>query len=141
MKPIIAMKQIKIIIILLITIGACSTPSASTTEVEYIDVPTAQKLIDEHDNMVVLDVRTPEEFYAGHIKGAINININDNSFATKVAKLDKDKSYIVHCAANVKNGRSAKSLEIMSGLDFKNLKSMDGGFAAWQREGLSVVAE
>ena len=90
---------------------------------------------------MVLDVRTPEEYTSGHIDGAVNININGDNFSKKVAELDKDKSYIVHCAANVENGRSAKSLKIMADLGFENLMSMEGGIVAWRQDGLSVISE
>ena len=47
---------------------------------------------------VILDVRTAKEFAAGHIKGAINIDVNAADFQEKVAKLDKGSTYLVHCA-------------------------------------------
>ncbi|MEM9831225.1 MAG: rhodanese-like domain-containing protein [Bacteroidota bacterium] len=124
-------------LVLLVFLFSCTTKE----KFEEIDVTTAQQLLSEDENTLVLDVRTPAEYAEGHIEGAINIDISDDSFSDKVAELEKDKTYIVHCAANVENGRSAKSLKIMSDLGFEHLISMEGGFTAWQQEGQSSVRE
>src|SRR5258705_13810726 len=47
----------------------------------------------------VLDVRTAKEFEAGHIPGAVNIDVNSTDFDKKVAELDKEKNYLVECGA------------------------------------------
>jgi rhodanese-related sulfurtransferase len=89
--------------------------------------------------VIVLDVRTPEEYVVGHIQEAVNINIAEADFSERVSKLDRDKTYIVHCSANVKNGRTAKSLEIMSSLGFGKLLNLEGGIAAWEQSGYPLV--
>jgi phage shock protein E len=81
---------------------------------------------------VVLDVRTPAEFAAGHIPGAIHIDVNGPDFDKKVAALDKSKVYLVHCAAGV---RSAKACTAMNKLDFKSLFNLEGGMKAWEKAG------
>ena len=47
----------------------------------------------ENESAQIIDVRTPEEFSKQHLDNAKNININDDSFDTEIAKLDKSKSY------------------------------------------------
>src|SRR6266568_2216992 len=81
---------------------------------------------------VVLDVRTSQEFAAGHIPGAINLDVNGADFEQKVAGLDKSKSYLVHCAAGV---RSARACDKMSKLDFSKLYNLEDGFKAWEKAG------
>ena len=49
------------------------------------------------DEVQVLDVRTAEEYQGGHIEDAINIDVNSDSFAREVSKLDKDKPVLVYC--------------------------------------------
>ena len=71
-----------------------------------VSVDDAAKLLQSDKNVVVLDVRTAEEFQAGHIPGAKNLDFFGNDFAQQVAALDKSKTYLVHCAAG---GRSAKA--------------------------------
>src|SRR5262245_6116002 len=89
----------------------------------------------EGKNAVVLDVRTPKEFAAGHLPGATNIDWNAPDFAQKVSALDKNKVYLVHCAAG---GRSAKAAAKMSAMDFPKLYNLEGGFNAWKKAGKPV---
>ncbi len=123
---------------------ACSATNESTTvtapTIEKIDIESASSLLAKKGKAVVLDVRTAEEYAAGHIEGAININIRDESFASQVAaKLDKNKTYIVHCAANVKNGRTDKAIKIMSEQGYTNMLDLSGGIAKWMQNGKPVV--
>src|SRR5213083_2816895 len=94
-----------------------------------VDVAEFEKLRADRKN-VVLDVRTTREFEAGHIPGAVNIDVNAPDFPEKVAKLDKNKTYLVHCAAGV---RSFKACDKMSRLDFPKLYNLEGGFRAWEK--------
>jgi len=84
---------------------------------------------------VVLDVRTPGEFSAGHIPGAVNLDYNAPDFQAKAAALDKSKTYLVHCAVG---GRSVRACEKLSRLDFPNLYNLPGGFKAWAKAGQPV---
>jgi phage shock protein E len=84
---------------------------------------------------VVLDVRTAGEFKAGHIPGALNIDLNSADFDKKVGELDKSKTYLVHCAAGV---RSAKACSKLESLGFKQLVDLRSGFRAWQEAGKPV---
>lgn len=86
-------------------------------------------------NTVVLDVRTPEEFSAGHIPGAINIDVNSPEFAGKVAKLDTNKTYLVNCALG---GRSVKACSKLAPLNFGKLYNLQGGYDAWEKSGKPV---
>jgi len=96
-----------------------------------VDVAGFEKLRADRKN-VVLDVRTREEYAAGHIAGAVNIDVNAPDFEEKVSKLDKNHTYLVHCAAGA---RSAKACGKMSKLDFPKLYNLEGGFRAWEKAG------
>jgi rhodanese-related sulfurtransferase len=86
-------------------------------------------------NSVVLDVRTRTEFDAGHIPGAVNLDVNAPDFQEKAAKLDKGKTYLVHCAAGV---RSAKACNALDKLALTNVVNLDPGFNAWLKAGKPV---
>lgn len=113
-------------------------PAGSQAELSksYKDVDAAQfdKLRAEK-HTVVLDVRTEEEFKAGHIPGAINININSPDFQVKVLGLDKSKTYLVNCAAGL---RSAKACNKMAPLKFDKLYNLKGGIHAWEEAGKPI---
>ncbi|MFA4838910.1 MAG: rhodanese-like domain-containing protein [Candidatus Neomarinimicrobiota bacterium] len=86
--------------------------------------------------IVLLDVRTPEEFNAGHISGAINMNIKSEFFDMQINKLDKTKTYIVYC---LMGGRSAKAMALMKEKGFTKVFNLQGGIRQWQKENRPVV--
>ena len=90
-------------------------------------------------HVVVLDVRTPREFAEGHVAGAVNVSVTGvplKQFDETVGKLDKDKTYLVHCARGV---RSATAVTRMEKLGFKNLLDYSGGMDEWRKAGKPLV--
>ena len=85
--------------------------------------------------IIVIDVRTPEEFAEGHIKDARNVDIASPDFQKNLAKLDPSKRYLVHCAAG---GRSTRSLSLLIKAGFKSILHLDGGLNAWKEAGLPL---
>ncbi|MBM3837436.1 MAG: rhodanese-like domain-containing protein [Verrucomicrobia bacterium] len=114
-----------------------TSPTAATAvdkAYKNVGVDEFEKLAADKKN-VVLDVRTPKEFAAGHIKGAVNIDFNAPDFEKKIAALAKDKTYLVHCAGGV---RSSKACAKMGDLRFKHLVNLEPGFKAWEKAGKAV---
>ena len=65
------------------------------------------------EQVQLIDSRTPEEFNAGHIPGAVNINIDDDNFRAKVNELDKSRPIAVYCRGG---RRSKEAADIMVGV-------------------------
>ena len=80
-------------------------------------------------NLVVLDLRTPEEYSEGHLPNAVNIDYLDPSFTDKIRELNKKKKYMVYCRSGK---RSTQAMEIMKQQNFKNVTNMLGGMLQWQ---------
>jgi rhodanese-related sulfurtransferase len=99
-----------------------------------VEVEEFEKLWQDKKN-VVLDVRTKQEFDAGHIPGAVNLDVNAPGFTNKVAALDTNKVYLVHCAAG---RRSANACDQMSRLGFSHLIDLAPGFRGWEKAGKPV---
>lgn len=78
------------------------------------------------DKYTLLDVRTPEEFAAGHLENAVNINWYDADFAAQVAKLSKENTIYVYCQ---KGGRSAMASAVLDSLGFRAI-DLTGGYGA-----------
>lgn len=114
---------------MLVAVCGRAEPSAMNVTPEQ-----AEKLLKENKEIVVLDVRTPEEFADGHLAGAKNLDFLEDGFAKQLEALDKSKTYLVHCQAG---GRSAKACKLM-GEKFPKLYHMDGGFSAWKEAGKPV---
>jgi rhodanese-related sulfurtransferase len=116
------------------------TATTTTSSVPTIDAPDAYNLIQRNINnpdFVILDVRTADEFNAGHIAGAINIDYTSAQFTADVSLLDKSKQYLVYCATGV---RGAAATQIMVGLGFSNVENMAGGITAWIQDGFPTTA-
>jgi rhodanese-related sulfurtransferase/thioredoxin-related protein len=107
---------------------------APTAAYKNLSVDEFARMAADKQN-VILDVRTPKEFSAGHIPGALNLDYNAPDFQAKAAALDKSKTYLVHCAVG---GRSVRACEKLSRLDFPNLYNLPGGFKAWAKAGQPV---
>jgi len=54
----------------------------------------------------IIDVRTPEEYAARHLDGAINLSFNDPGFPVTIAEFPRDAEYIVYCNAGGRAGRA-----------------------------------
>ena len=76
----------------------------------------------------LLDVRTPGEFNAGHIKNADNIDFTGSDFREKVAKLDREKPVLIYCHSG---NRSGKASLILKELGFKEVYDLQGGYSNW----------
>ena len=81
---------------------------------------------------VLIDIRPAAEFAAGHIPGAVNLDVTAADFQAKADLLDRSKTYLVHCASGV---RSARACDKLNQLDFPNLYNRPGGFRAWAKAG------
>ena len=70
----------------------------------------------------VVDVRQPSEYYAGHIKGAVNIPLNNISKITK--KINKDTNVIVYCLSGARSNSAVRQLKSMGYTKVHNLGSI-----------------
>ena len=78
--------------------------------------------------VVLIDVRTPEEFSSGHIEGAINMPVELSGFDQAVAELDKDLHYAVYCRTG---RRSAIAVAKMSEAGITTISELSDGIVAW----------
>ena len=85
----------------------------------------------------LLDVRTKEEWDAGHLKGAKLVTLSEEGFADKAkAVLDPKKPVVIYCRSG---GRSAKATKLLRDAGFTTVHDMAGGIVAWEKEGKPVV--
>lgn len=114
-------------------------PVHAAPKAVLIEPKAAFALAAEHKQdpgFVVLDVRTPDEYAAGHLAGSVNFDFTAKDFQDKLAGLDKTKTYLVHCA---KGGRSAKAAKSLSRLGFGKVYDLKGGYDRWAQEGLPTT--
>ena len=131
-----ALWLIGIFFLLSCTDQASSTDSGNQQPIRDVSVSEAAALIDADENIVVLDIRTPEEFSGGHIEGAINIDYYADDFEEKLALLDRETTYIMHCQSG---GRSGRTENVLEKLGFKDIAHLKSGMAGWRKEGMPEV--
>ena len=85
---------------------------------------------------VIIDVRTPEEFNAGHVQGALNIPVEYPDFAQQVAALDPDTTYAIYCRTG---NRSAVATAQMGGMGYMHLYDLNGGFSDLEAAGMPTA--
>ena len=111
---------------LLVTWTSCQTNESPSYGV--ISPQEMEKLRKEQADLILIDVRTPQEVAAGKIDGAIEIDFHSPDFKTRLNALDRDKPYGVYCK---KGARSAGALKMMQELGFTKVYDLEGGYDAW----------
>ena len=110
--------------------------AAAITILFAVSACAAPEKLDMTNVTAVIDVRTPEEFAAGHLEGAMNIDVEGADFAGAVSTLDKAGTYVLYCHSG---RRAGMALETMTNLGFTNLTNAGGIDAAASATGLAVV--
>ena len=77
----------------------------------------------------VLDVRTPEEYVAGHVPGAVNIP--HDQVAARLADVPKDKDVVLYCRSGRRAGMAA---EVLAANGYTRLQHLEGDMAGWQEK-------
>lgn len=124
----------KVILWVLGLLGICCGCKAQN--IKSVGPAEFEKMIQSDSTAVVLDVRTPEEYAAGHLKGAVLLDVKDGpAFETGARKLDPRRHYYVYCRSG---RRSMKACGILQGLGLK-VTDLAGGIMAWEADGLPVT--
>lgn len=121
--------------ILMLMLLACGAKtSESGDDGGLLNAKTFQAKMSSTQNAIILDVRTPQEFAANHIKDAVNINVSSSDFGDKIALLDKSSPLFVYCKAG---GRSRTAANVLRSQGF-SVYELEGGILKWQSAGLPV---
>jgi rhodanese-related sulfurtransferase len=110
-------------------------PEQVTKDVSVTEAYAIFALNAGHYDFTIIDVRTPEEYAAGHIPGALNRDYSSPAFKDDINDFNKDKIYLVYCQTG---RRSAATSQVMAELGFKHIYNMTGGISAWEAAGLPV---
>jgi phage shock protein E len=107
----------------------------SSSGVQTVD-PKAFLTTAGQTGTVVVDVRTPSEYAAGHIQGAVNIDVEAPTFDAEIAKLDKSATYAVYCHSG---RRSGLATDAMGKAGFTHVYNLSGGISDLASAGGQVV--
>ena len=116
----------------LVLITGCGSSGGS---VQYVDASTFLTTTAQ-SGVVTVDVRTPSEYAAGHVQGAVNVDVEAPTFDAEIAKLDKNATYAVYCHSG---RRSTIATDAMGKAGFTHLYNLSGGFPDLVSAGATVA--
>jgi rhodanese-related sulfurtransferase len=104
----------------------------------YQDLNAKQfyEMMQKEKDVIILDVRTPQEYQEGYISNAINIPVQILGQQLDKLKNFKDKKILVYCRSG---HRSAIASQILDRAGFKNVYNLKGGLFEWKASGLPLV--
>jgi phage shock protein E len=127
-----------LVFVLALTACANSTPAPAPNAVDPknlpvdVDAATVESLRQRPDVMLI-DVREPGEYQAGHIPGAVLWPLGD--LPKHLDEVPKDKTVIAVCHSG---NRSSKATDFLRQTGFDNVYNMQGGMISWEKAGYEV---
>ena len=121
------MKKIFFLMVICLLITGCGSDNKmSSNSIYTISVEEVKSLVDsfnDQDNLVIIDVRTNEEYKEGHIKNSINIPVDN------IEKINyrKDTKIVLYCRSGNRSNQAALKLK---SLGYENIYDM-GGINYW----------
>jgi len=113
--------------------GAVSAEIVNSPLRTEITTAEAKAMLQTDQNAVILDVRTPNEFSSGHIRGARCVPLSD--LKAHISALDRSKGIVVYSDRDVE---SEEACEILAENGFRHIYNLHGGIEAWKRAGGEV---
>lgn len=100
-----------------------------------ISPSTAIRLMNNHDDALIIDIRTSADYKNGHIKGAKNVPLSD--FASAIEKFSdfKNKPVLIYCNSG---NTITRAIKLLKKAGFENVNSLEGGIAAWKEASLPL---
>lgn len=125
--------NIWLILIALVSGGALAWPSLARGKHTLTTLQAVQLL--NKSKASIIDVRTPAEFNAGHLRFSKNIPLDE--LGKRMGELDKSQSLLVVCQAGARASRAAAELRRAG---FGEVFVLEGGYAEWQSQGLPTAS-
>ncbi len=131
------MKKFCIVVFMTLTLvpalSGCVTKSPEKAQYTDISVQQAKEMIDKGE-VFILDVRTQEEYDAGHIRNSTLIPVQDLS--KRLNEVPQNRDILVYCRTG---SRSTAASEILVNNGFTQIYNMNGGITEWTKAGYEVV--
>lgn len=114
---------------LFLLVSVLLTGVVTQAQVRNVTAAEVEQRIRQKD-VVVLDVRTADEYNEGHLPGAqLQDVLQSTQFRNAVKQLPRNKTYVVYCHSG---RRSLEAARIMEELGFRSVLNMTGGILAWK---------
>ena len=120
---------------LLLTL-VCLMPLEALAHKEVSSAEARELIASPPRRTIILDIRTPDEYRAGHIANARNLDFFSPRFEFDLAELPKDTPILLYCRSG---NRSSQALEYFEEAGLGPLYHLTKGFKQWQQEGMPVT--
>lgn len=119
---------------------------AAKSRISEVNPQQLQGLLESGEDFLLVDVRESSEHEQGHIRSALLVPRGileaaaDPAYPKHLPELSsaRDRNIVLYCATG---GRSALAADTLQMMGFRNVSSLDGGYARWEQEGKPVVKE
>ncbi len=116
--------------IAMFSLASCANGQNSSDKYKKVEVAEYMKMISMDSTVQLVDVRTPEEFEAGHLDGAINIDFKNENFANNISVLDTSKTLYIYCRSGNRSGKSSVTF-LEKG--FPEIIDLMGGYLEYEK--------
>ncbi|MFZ3385224.1 MAG: rhodanese-like domain-containing protein [Candidatus Methanoperedens sp.] len=126
-------------LLILAIFSGCISDTKPIEKNQYTDISVQEgKAMIDRKEVFILDVRTNEEYAAGHINGSTLLAVQDipkQELGEKLKAIPKDSKILVYCRSG---SRSAKASGILAENGFTMVYNMQGGITEWMKAGYEV---
>lgn len=126
--------QAPLFLTLLLTL-VCLMPLEALAQKDITSAEARELIASPPDGLIILDIRTPDEYRAGHIPNARNLDFFSPRFEFHLAELPKNTPILLYCRSG---NRSSQALEYFEEASLGPLYHLAKGFKQWQQEGMPV---
>jgi rhodanese-related sulfurtransferase len=120
-------KRATFLVLSLLSFAAHSANVSNISQQELLEADT--------NNLVIVDVRTPEEFQQGHVPNAINVPLSEIIDNPAILTSSKEKPIVLYCRSGYRAGKAAEALHKNG---HQNLQHLEGDMQSWLKAGLPV---
>ncbi len=138
MSNIFKIAALSAVVIIVFAAGFFALNNSNTTGDKGGGMMSASELksaLEKEDEFVLVDVRTPEEYEAGHLDGSKLVPLDTLERNAENVLTDKNKKLYVYCRTG---RRSAEAVGILKNKGYTNVYDVSGGITAWQSSGYSI---
>ena len=113
-------------------LSACAPAPAPTGEITSIEL---EQRLAADSAPLILDVRSADEYNAGHLPGAVNIPHTEVMVRLAELPSERDTEIVIHCHSGKRAGIAQTELEAAG---FSNIRHLDGDYIGWKEAGLTL---
>lgn len=131
------MRRVAVFIAAIVPLFLLASRDHETPGVRRVSVEDVAETL-EHDDAVLLDVRTKEEVAQARLADTVvNIDFYAPGFTTDIAALDRDQTYVLYCRSGQRTSHVAT---LMTDLGFTDVRELTGGLIGWVDAGKPLHA-